>query len=187
MRKTLKIILIVFAVLVIAFFSFLGFVFLDVMAYTATGSQTLTPSNSSVGRALVVYDPGLLGNAKGIAEKVAVDLQTNGYIVTLAGIKSSAALNTSGYSVIVAGGPVYGGSLTSSVVSFLKSLNPAAEVKVGVFGSGSFPMSNEVTTLSKSVPSSLNAVVVKINTNEDAKTRSSEFVNLLLQGNQSIS
>ena len=71
--------------------AFGAIIFLDVAAYTATGSQTLTPTGTSVGNALVLYDPGLSGTAKGVAEKVASDLQAQNYTVTLAGIKSSAA------------------------------------------------------------------------------------------------
>ena len=78
---------------------------MDLAAYTATGSRTLTPAGTSIGKALVAYDPGLSGTAKGVANKIASDLQASGYTVTLAGIKSSAAAQTSDYGVIVAGGP----------------------------------------------------------------------------------
>ena len=92
---------------------------MDLAAYTATGSQTLTPTGTSIGKAIVIYDPGLSGTAKGVADKVASDLQTKGFTVTLAGIKSSAVANTTEYRVIVVGGPVYAGALTSSVKDFL--------------------------------------------------------------------
>ena len=91
MRKIFKIIIAIFAVLIIMVVSFGAIIFLDLAAYTATGSQTLTPTGTSVGKAIVIYDPGLSGTAKGVADKVASDLQAKGYDVTLAGIKSSAA------------------------------------------------------------------------------------------------
>ena len=115
MRKIFKIILAIFAVLIIAVVSFAAIILLDVAAYTATGTQTLTPTGTSVGKAIVIYDPGLSGNAKNVADKVASDLQAKGYTVTLAGVKSSAAASTTGYKIIVVGGPVYAGALTSSV------------------------------------------------------------------------
>ena len=81
----------------------------DIMSYTATGSNTLSPAGTQVGKALVVYNPGLSGAAKDAAEKIREDFQSKGYAVTLAGIKSSKAANISGYDVIVAGGPMYFG------------------------------------------------------------------------------
>ena len=124
MRKIFKIILAIFAVMIIIVVAFAAIIFLDIAAYTATGSQTLTPSGTSVGKALVTYDPGLSGTLKDVADKVASDLQAQNYTVTLAGIKSSAAANTSGYKIIVVGGPIYAGSPTGSVKDCLNNLKP---------------------------------------------------------------
>lgn len=187
MRRIFKILLAVFAVLVIIVVAFGAVFFLDLVAFTATGSKTLTPQGASVGDALVVYDPGLSGATTRVAEKVAADLQTQGYTVVLAGIKSSAAANTAGYKVIVAGSPIYAGAPASSVKDFLGGLNPASDVKVGVFGSGSGATSAEdITMIRNSVPALQSggalsgAVVVKIGQNEDLAARSSEFVNQLV-------
>jgi flavodoxin len=180
MNKILKIVLIVLVLLVLAVAAFAGILFLDVSAYTATGSQTLSPEGNR-GNALVVYDPGLSGAAKGVADKVAADLQTAGYTVVLAGIKSSAAVDTTGSNVIVVGGPIYAGAPTSSVKDFLSNLNLAANVKVGVFGSGSGPEeSKDVEMIRKAITVPSNAVVAKIGTSEDLNARSADFVNRLL-------
>ena len=120
MRKIFKIIIAIFVALIIVVAAFAAVIFLDVAAYTATGSKTLTPTGTSVGKALVVYDPGLSGTAKGVADKIASDLQAQSYTVTLAGIKSSAAGSTASFGVIVVGGPVYAGSITVSVKDLLK-------------------------------------------------------------------
>ncbi len=184
MNKALKIFLIIFGVLILAVVGFAGILFLDVSAYTATGSQTLTPSGTSVGNALVVYDPGLSGAAKGVADKVAAVLQGKGYTVTLAGVKSAAAASTSGYAVIVAGGPIYAGVPTSSIKDFVNSLNPAQGVKVGVFGSGGgAEEGNDVELIRNAITVPQNAVVVKIGTGEDLNARSADFVNRLLLSN----
>ncbi len=133
MRKIFKIILAIFAVIIIVVVAFAAIILFDVAAYTATGSQTLTPSGTSVGKAIVIYDPGLSGTAKGVADKVASDLQTKGYTVTEAGIKSSAASNTTDYGIIVVGGPVYAGALTSSIKDNLNSIDRHGQgTKVGV-------------------------------------------------------
>ena len=187
MRKIFKIILAIFTVIIILVVAFGLMIFLDFAAYTATGSQTLTPTGTSVGKALVVYDPGLSGTAKGVADKVASDLQAQSYTVTLAGIKSSAASHTAGYSIIVVGGPIYAGSPTASVKDDLKNLKPDSETKVGVFGSGQGPTSqSDIDMIKSSVPalsnngSLSNAIVVKIGSSEDLNTRAQGFVNQLV-------
>ena len=187
MRKIFKIILTIFVVVIIIFVAFAALIFLDLAAYTATGSKTLTPTGTSVGKALVVYDPGLSGTAKGVADKIASDLQAQSYTVTLAGIKSSAATKTSGFTIIVVGGPVYAGSLTASVKDGLKNLKPDSEANVGVFGSGQGATSqSDIDMIKSTVPvlsnngSLLNAIVVKIGDKEDLNTRAQDFVNQLL-------
>jgi flavodoxin len=185
MRKLLKIILAIFAVLIIIAAAFAAVIFLDVSAYTATGSQTLTPAGTSAGNALVVYDPGLSGASTRATEKVAATLQAQGYTVTLAGIKSSSASSTESYSIIVAGGPVYMGGLTNSVRDFLTHLNPDAGVAVGVFGSGQGPTEpGDIDLIKNSVPalsdgSLSDAVVVKIGETEDLDARAQDLVNQL--------
>jgi flavodoxin len=187
MKKLFKIIIGIFAALIIVVAAFGAIIFLDVASYTATGSQTLTPTGTSIGKALVVYDPGLSGSAKGVADKIASDLQAQNYTVTLAGIKSSAAASTTSYGVIVVGGPVYAGSPTVSVKDFLNSLKTGQGAKVGVFGSGAGATSpSDVSIIRNSVPALSdngtlsNAVVVKIGQTEDLNTRAQDFVNQLL-------
>jgi len=87
MRKAFKIIITAIVALIIVVAALGAIVFLDVPTYTATGSQTLTPTGTSVGKAIIICDPGLSGAVKGVADKIASDLQTQGYTVTLAGIK----------------------------------------------------------------------------------------------------
>ena len=195
MRKAIKIIIAVFATIIIVIAALGSIVFLDVAAYTATGSKTLTPTGTPIGKALVVYDPGLTGAAKGVADKVASDLQASGYTVTLAGIKSSAASNVTGNSIIVVGGPVYAGALTSSAKDYLDKLQPGEAsqgngpyyfYRVGVFGSGQGSTTpSDVSMLKNSVPALKdngtlsNALVVKIGQSEDLNVRASDFVSQL--------
>ncbi|XES77512.1 MAG: flavodoxin family protein [Candidatus Bathyarchaeia archaeon] len=183
MRKILKIIIAIFAVLIVFFVGFAAVMFLDISAIGATQSETLTPSGSSAGRALVVYDPGLTGAAKGVADQVSSDLLSSGYTVDLAGVRSNTTEDTTGYAIVVAGGPIYGGAPTSSIKDFLNNLTPDQGTKVGVFGSGSGPqeasdiamIKDAVTALSPegSLP---NAVVVKIGAGEDLNARAADFV-----------
>jgi flavodoxin len=196
MRKILKIVIAVIAIIVILAVAFGALIFLDLAAFTATGSQTLTPTGTSIGKALVTYDPGLSGKAKTVAEKVANDLQTQNYTVVLAGIKSSEAANATGFSIVVVGGPVYAGSATASVKDFLDNLNPGYAspgygpymfIKLGMFESGSGATSpDDIAAIKRSVPvlsnsTFSNPIIIKIGQNEDLNTRAQEFVNQLIQ------
>jgi flavodoxin len=196
MRKIFKIILAIFAVVVIIIVAFGAIILLDLAAITATGSQTLTATGTSVGKALVVYDPGLSGTAKDVADKVATDLQAKGYTVIEAGVKSSAVANTAEYSVVVVGGPVYAGALTSSVKNYLNNLpaghaspsnGPYIFTRVGVYGSGQGATSQSDIDMIKTSVTALstngtlsNATVVKIGQKENLNTRAQDFVNQLV-------
>jgi flavodoxin len=197
MRKIFKIILVILAVIIIVVVAFAAIIFLDVAAYTATGSQTLTPTGTSSGKALVIYDPGLSGTAKGVADKVASDLQTQGYTVTLAGIKSSVVTNTTDYGIVIVGGPIYAGSPTVSVKNFLNNLSPGHAsqgfgpyilTRVGVFGSGQGATTPSDVAMIRSSVAALadngtlsRAIVVKIGQTEDLNTRASDFVAQLIE------
>jgi flavodoxin len=186
LRRILKIILAVFTAIIIIVVALGAVVFLDVAAYTATGSQTLPATGSQMGTALVLYDPGLSGASTKVATQVANDLQSQGLTVTLAGIKSSAAAETSRYDVIVVGGPVYAGGVTASVKDAVNNL-PANSAAVGVYGSGQgattpddvAQIKNSVVALQSGGAQS-DAVVVKIGETEDLNARAGDFVNQLL-------
>lgn len=132
MRRLWKIAIVVFAVILILILSAFAALSLDVSSYGATGSETLNPAGTPIGRALVVYDPGFSGAAKNDAAKIASDLQTQGYTVDLAGVRSETAGTKTGYAIIVAGGPMYFGQVSSSIGEYLKTV--PLNVKLGVFG-----------------------------------------------------
>jgi hypothetical protein len=134
--KRVKIAGIIIAVALVVFAVFMIFAWSDVMSNLATGAETFRPDGAVTGNALVVYNPGFSGAPRDAAAKIANDLQARGYEVTLAGVKSSAAANLSGYDVIVAGGPVYAGTVSGSIWSYLKALMPPANAKVGAFAIG---------------------------------------------------
>ncbi len=141
LRKILKIILVVFAVFIIAMVSGMALVIGDVAGNMATDTRPL-PNGEATGKALIVYDPGLSGGAKDVATKIGYLLQDSGYDVLLAGVKSSAANNLTGYDVVIVGGPIYAGKAASTVQSYLNSFNPHELTKVGIFGYGSVKIDN---------------------------------------------
>ena len=169
------------------------FTVLDVMSYTATGSKILSPAGSPVGNALVVYDPGISGAAKNAALTIAGDLQSKGYTVDLAGVKSSTVGNVSGYNIIVAGGPTYGGVTSRSITAFLKALTPPKAATIGVFATGGFSFNNTIPwyeqdniTISKEVSgiwndSSLNnKVAIRVIRGNESYRDCTDFVSKLL-------
>ncbi len=167
----------------------MGFVFFDLMSYTATGSETLNSNGSSNGNALVVYDPGISGASKDIANAVGKKLQSKGYTVKLAGIRSDVALNTSDYEYIVVGGPIYAGSASNSVKDYLKTLKPTEKTTIGVFASGDDPdtAKNNVTLLEEAAPLPKNSslqikAVIKVLTSRGIdEAEMNAFINQLLQ------
>jgi flavodoxin len=186
-KKIVKILGIGIIVVIIAAFVAVSFIFYDVMSYTATGSQTLNPSDGAVGKALVVYDPGVTSAAKNVAGTIASDLQAKRYTVELAGIRSAAAANTSGYRVIVVGGPIYAGNASSSVREYLKTLNPAQGTKIGVFSTGADPdtVRNTTLLLKEAAPLPGNSTLqikaaMKIVSLENDMQKITDFVNVLL-------
>jgi flavodoxin len=127
---------IVAAVIVSLLISVLLCSVLNVTGSFSTGSKKLGPEGALKGRALVAYDVGLSGAAKRMAANIANDLRAKGYEVMLAGVKSAAAADVSGYDVIVAGGPIYSSTASNSVKAYLKALKPKNGVKVGAFARG---------------------------------------------------
>ncbi len=186
MRRIQKVILAIFAVLIIIVVSLGALIFLDLAAYTATGVENLPQVGTPMGTALVLYDPGLTGASTRVAQQVAADLQNKTLTVTLAGIKSSAAANTTGYDVIVIGGPAYAGAPTASVKDALSNLKHDADARIGVYGSGQGATTpDDVAQIKNAVPALQsggalsNALVVKIGESEDLSARAADFTTQL--------
>jgi flavodoxin len=186
MRKIFKIILSIFAILIIVGIASFSLIMFDVAGTFATDTHPL-PNGAAIGKAIVVYDPGLSGGAKDVATKIGYNLQSSGYDVTLAGVKSSTAANLTGYAVVVVGGPIYAGKPASSIQSYLNSFNPSANATVGVFGYGSVQVDNsnqtvveqDVASLPTDSAVTLNAVI-KIVSGNNVDANCQDFVNHLL-------
>ena len=133
MRKLMIIVIAVVVVIVVLIAAAFAAISLDLSSLGANGSQTLNPAGTSVGKALVVYSPGFSGAAQRDAEKIAGDLQARGYTVVLAGVRSGTTGSNSGYNIVVAGGPMYFGQVSSAIDGYLKTV--PSNAKLGVFGS----------------------------------------------------
>ena len=124
---------IAFGLIVVVLVSAFVVISLDLMSYTATGSETLAPVGTPVGRALVIYSPGFSGSAKEAAIKIAHDLTAKGYTVDLAGVRSATASKSAVYDVVIAGGPMYFGKVSASIADYLKTLLLKDGARLGVF------------------------------------------------------
>lgn len=182
------------AVIAVTIIAGVNFVVMDMMSYTATGSEMLTPAGAVVGRALVVYDPGVSGAAKGAAVKIAGDLRSKGYTVDLAGVRSEAAGNVSGYGIIAVGGPIYGGVTSKSITAYLKALTPPKDTKVGIFATGGLSFNNTIPwyeqdkmTISEEVSgiwhdsSFNNTPIIKVIQGDKADKDCTDFVSALVE------
>jgi len=189
--KLLKIGLIAVAIVilvVLAAFAGMAALFMDVMSYTATGSETLNPAGTPAGNALVVYDPGVSGTAKNAAVSMASELLSQGYVVELAGVRSAAAANVSGYDIIIVGGPTYAGNVSSSIAAYLNSLNAPADATIGIFATGSVGPENDdpaymrkfVAGIPDDSPLKITSAV-KLVSQDDINKKCAVFVTGLLQ------
>jgi flavodoxin len=142
LKKILLIAAAIVIVVILGAFAFMAVIIFDVNSNLAGGSETLSPAGNVTGQALVVYNPGIGGGARNVASTIANDLKAQGYSVVLAGVKSAAAADVSGYDVIVVGGPIYVGNASGSVKAYLQGLHPSANATVGVFGYGSMELDN---------------------------------------------
>ena len=143
----------------------------------------MNPVGASIGRALVVYNPGFSGAAKQDATKIAENLQAKNYTVILAGVRSGMASNVSGYKIIVAGGPMYWGQVSSSIDGYLKTL--PNNVKLGVFastGSSSY-VESDFNSLQKQVASDTHngKAVVKLILDGNETNNCADLVSTLVQ------
>lgn len=175
-------------ILLVVMIGSMSFVVFDVLSYTATGFETLEPQGTPAGKALVAYDPAVLGSAKNAADKIAKDLQSRGYEVDFAGVRSSSISNVSGYDVIVVGGPVYIGNASNSVKAYLADMKPSADAKIGVFATGGTKIDEvdreklmqDVVSLPAESDLTIHAVM-KVTPEDNADTKCTAFVDTLLE------
>lgn len=111
-----------------------GIICSGLTGYMATSTEYISPNDEIKGNTLVVYDPGVTGAAKNAAAEIANDLKSKGYNVTLAGVSSSTAANTSKYDMIIVGGPMYFGKVSNSINKYLETLRLPKDAKLGIFG-----------------------------------------------------
>jgi flavodoxin len=121
-----------------------------------------------------------------VATKIGYNLQDKGYNVVLAGIKSSAAADISGYDLIIVGGPIYADTPAKTVQDYLANLSPTGNQKIGVFGYGTISVDNsdysavlkQVANLSEDNSLTVNAVV-KVASDGDVDAQCQDFINRL--------
>ncbi|HWQ65709.1 MAG TPA: flavodoxin domain-containing protein [Methanospirillum sp.] len=82
------------------------------------------------------------GSTSGIAEAISKELESMGYVTTVAEMKTVSSLT--GYDAIVIGGPLYMGRLISDVSSFVKKFsNTLVSMPIAAFAVGMAPVSED--------------------------------------------
>ncbi len=105
----------------------------DLMSYTASGHQTLTPDGNVTGKALIVYDPGIMGMGTRSAHWMGDDLRTRGYSVNISGIRSPGIENATENEMVIVIGPTYFGGPTGPITSYLNSIQLKPDAIVGIY------------------------------------------------------
>ena len=168
--------------IVVVVITSVGIIQFDLMSYMATDTEFISPTGTSAGHALVLYDPGVSGATKSISTKIADDLKSKSYTVDLAGVRSLTAANISDYSVIIVGGPMYFGKVSRSIDTYLKTLPLQKEVKLGVFattGSNDF-VAEDLTSLENQVTSLQSGdVAIKLIRDRDEKKAIQDYKGLV--------
>lgn len=124
--RTLIILLLIFATIV-------GIVILfDLASYLATGTEHLQADNAT-GKALIVYDPGIMGMGSRSAHWMGDDLKSRGYTVSVSGIRSDGAENATEYDKVIVIGPTYFGGPTGPISAYLETVRLKPGARVGVY------------------------------------------------------
>jgi len=122
--QILKIILIIAVIL----FSALGIMIWRTSQETVTSLRTLNPQSSKPA-ALVVYSPGLSDFHQKIAEAFATALTSN-WTVCVVTASSQAPTDLTGYTLLVIGGPIYGGQPSKPVQDYMTRLGDLKGLRV---------------------------------------------------------
>jgi hypothetical protein len=111
----------------------IGWIIGYIASYSATGAVTEKPASAAKGKALIVYEPGATKQTKKAGEEIGDLLLEKGYEVTLAGIRSEAARDTTGYNLLLIGTPTYVGRPTGLVKKYVKNLRLASGQVFGMY------------------------------------------------------
>jgi menaquinone-dependent protoporphyrinogen IX oxidase len=114
----------------------IGWIVGFIASFSATGALTEKPASGPKGKALIVYEPGATKQAKKVGEVIGDMLLEKGYEVTLAGIRSEAARDTSGYNLLLLGTPTYLGRPTGLAKKYVKKLRPVGGQVFGFYAIG---------------------------------------------------
>jgi flavorubredoxin len=124
--RTLVILLLIFAVIASVVVLF------DLPSYLATGTERL-PSENAAGKALIVYDPGVMGMGARSANWMGTDLHSRGYQVDISGIRSPGIENATDADILIVIGPTYFSSPTEPVSAYLQTVRTKPDARMGVY------------------------------------------------------
>ena len=105
---------------------------------------TMSSKSSSNRKALVIYQPAILGSVtKDIAKNIAKGINDNNYEVTINHPGDYVSKDVSKYSIIVFGSPVYLGNMSTALTKYIQSVSSFNDKKVILFCTGSAKLQEE--------------------------------------------
>jgi len=123
--QIIKIIIIIIVILSSA----IGIIMWRTSQETVTPLRTLNPQSSGP-RALVVYSPGLSDFPQKMAEAFANGLAATDWSVDIVTASSQAPTDLTGYTLLVIGGPIYGGQPSKPVQDYTARLEDLKGLRV---------------------------------------------------------
>lgn len=121
-------------VILAAIFAIIGAITIafDLTSYLATETKSIGPDDATQ-KALIVYDPGLMGMGKKSAAWMGNGMVTLGYNVTVAGIRSKGVENATDYDAMIVIAPDYSWGMPGVVGDYINASHLNASAIIGIY------------------------------------------------------
>ncbi|WP_424357266.1 hypothetical protein [Methanocella sp. MCL-LM] len=104
----------------------------DLPSYLATDTEQLSADNAT-SKALIVYDPGIMGMGTRTAHWLGEDLRIRGYEVNISGIRSHGIENATDMDVVIVIGPTYFDGPTGPISGYLQQVQTKPGARIGIY------------------------------------------------------
>lgn len=164
--------LIGFLALIVLFAAFMGFaawISNSNNQVKGDNEEILKSEQSNPKKALLVYQPSKTGAASEIAHQIAKGLNEKGYEVTMNYPGKNLSYDTSKYSLLVFGSPVYIGKVSSALTDYMKGIKDAGDKKVIIYTVGGSKETKELDILGEALYGSKQTIKEKFMTSDKTK------------------
>jgi len=113
--------------------------------------KILSSSQVNAKKALIVYQPGLTNFPGKIAEQIAKGLNESGYEVTLNYPGKHLSTDTSMYSLVVFGSPIYTSQTSTALTEYMSKISYSQSTRIVLFNTGGTEETAVLDTMEKSL------------------------------------